>query len=228
MENKGNSLAKIAIGLNVVLIIAVIILFVKMPAGDGENVTSNDEANDSLKTNNTVDLSGAPRICYFQGDSVQTLDMMAEMEGLMKQAQEDANRKMQQKDAEIKRWQDSWGDPSKLLPSELQKFQQEAMAKEQEYGAFQQQLQMELASSQEDIMFKLVTRVSDASKRYAEENGFDYVLSYQLGQNVYYAAPKYDVTEELMKMINDEYHSNQTATDGPAVNDPTVSDAEGE
>lgn len=211
MENKGNSLAKIAIGLNVVLIIAVIILFVKMPSGGGETVNADQQSDDSTKTQHVIPDDGSLRICYFQADSVNTLEMMGELEGLIQQAQEDANSRMQQKDAEIKRWQENWGDPSKLLPSELEKFQKEAMQKEQEYGAFQQQLQMELGQKQEEIMFKLISRVSDASKKYAEENGFDFVLSYQLGQNVYYAAPRYDVTVELMEMINQEYRENQSS-----------------
>lgn len=224
MENKGNSLAKIAIGLNVVLIIAVIILFVKMPSGVGETANADQQTDDSTKTKQVIPDDGSLRICYFQADSVNTLEMMGELEGLIQQAQEDANSRMQQKDAEIKRWQENWGDPSKLLPSELEKFQKEAMQKEQEYGAFQQQLQMELSQKQEEIMFKLISRVSDASKKYAEKNGFDFVLSYQLGQNVYYAAPRYDVTVELMEMINQEYRENQSSDESAEAGDAEEGD----
>ncbi|NOQ75050.1 MAG: hypothetical protein GQ574_23760 [Crocinitomix sp.] len=214
MENKGNSLAKISLGINVVLIIAVIILFVKMPSGSGGNeLVDGNDSTDAVTQ--LLPDDGSMKICYFQADSLNNLDMMAELELLGEQAQKDAEAKMRGKENEIKRWQEKWGDPSKLLPSELRTYQEEAMKQEQEIGMFQQQVQMELAMSQEDLMLKLITRVSDASKTFAEANGYDFVLSYQKGQNVYYGSPRFDVTDQLLELINAEYLKNQESiTDG--------------
>lgn len=213
MENNGSSLAKISLGINVALVIAVIILFVKMPSGSGESEVA--ESDDSTKVDNPIiPDDGALKICYFQADSLNNLEMMAELEKLGEAAQKRAEDRMRGKEREIQKWQESWGDPSKLLPSELQRFQQEAMAKEQEIGMFQQQVQMDLAMEQEGLMLKLINRVSDASKKFAEENGYDFVLSYQLGQNVYYGSPNFDVTVQLMDQINKEYRMNQTLPDG--------------
>mgnify|MGYP000403920702 FL=1 len=210
MENKGNSLAKISLGINVALIIAVIILFVKMPSGAGSDETA--DVNDSTSTvDPVIPDDGTMRICYFQADSLNNLEMMAELEALGEDAQKNAESKMRGKENEIQRWQESWGDPSKLLPSELRRYQEEAMKKEQEIGMFQQQVQMELAMEQENLMLKLITRVSDASKTFAEENGYDFVLSYQKGQNVYYGSPNFDVTAQLVNLINEEYRMNQVS-----------------
>jgi outer membrane protein len=214
MENKGNSLAKISLGINVVLIIAVIILFVKMPSGSGTNevVDSNDSTN-NVTTH--IPDDGTMKICYFQADSLNGLDMMAELELLGEQAQKNAESRMRGKENEIQRWQEGWGDPSKLLPSELRRYQEEAMKKEQEIGMFQQQVQMDLAMEQEGLMVKLITRVSDASKKFAEENGYDFVLSYQKGQTIYYGSSNFDVTDQLVELINTEYRQNQeSAIDG--------------
>lgn len=209
MENNGSSLAKISLGINILLIIAVIILFVKIPgSGSEEVVDTNDTSNVETPV---IPDDGQLNICYFQADSINNLDMMAELEALGAEAQKNAENKMRSKEREIQRWQENWGDPTKLLPSEQRRFQEEAMQKEQEIAMFQQQVQMELAMEQENLMLKLITRVSDASKKFAEENGYDFVLSYQLGQNVYYGAPQFDVTSELMDMINEEYRSNQTS-----------------
>jgi hypothetical protein len=49
MENNSNSLAKISIGINIALIIAVIILFVKMPSGAGSETAGAFDPNDSTK-----------------------------------------------------------------------------------------------------------------------------------------------------------------------------------
>ena len=62
MEN--NSLAKLSIGINALLVIAVIILFVKMPGG----ATGEGEGDDSTKVNFSNEAPS--RIAYFSNDSV--------------------------------------------------------------------------------------------------------------------------------------------------------------
>ncbi|MFT5822939.1 MAG: outer membrane protein [Crocinitomix sp.] len=214
MENKGSSLAKISLGINVVLIIAVIILFVKMPSGAGTNevVGGNDSTNNVTPV---IPDDGTMKICYFHADSLNSLDMMGELEAMGEEAQKKAESRMRGKENEIQKWQEGWGDPSALLPSEMRNYQEEAMKKEQEIGMFQQQVQMDLAREQEGLMLTLITRVSDASKTFAEENGYDFVLSYQKGQMIYYGSPNFDVTAQLTEMINSDYRGNQeTLTDG--------------
>jgi outer membrane protein len=51
-----------------------------------------------------------------------------------------------------------------------------------------------------------------------KKNGFDFVLSYQLGQNIYYCSPNFDVTAELIDLMNKEYQANASATETPAAN----------
>jgi len=51
----------------------------------------------------------------------------------------------------------------------------------------------------------MVTRVSEVSKIFAEENDYDYVFSYQAGQNLYYSSPTHDVTAELIGIKNEKY-----------------------
>ena len=43
MENKGNLLVKISLGINLLLIVAVIILFVKMPKTASDDVASDSD-----------------------------------------------------------------------------------------------------------------------------------------------------------------------------------------
>ena len=69
MENNGSSLAKISLGINVLLIIAVIILFVKMPGSAGEDVAvdDNDTTSNSLPS---IPDDGELKIGFFYGDSL--------------------------------------------------------------------------------------------------------------------------------------------------------------
>ena len=69
MENKGSSLAKISLGINVALIIAVIILFVKMPGcSSSEDVVNGNDSTDTV--NPIIPDDGIMTIGYFQADSL--------------------------------------------------------------------------------------------------------------------------------------------------------------
>ena len=82
MENNSNSLAKISIGINIALIIAVIILFVKMPSGAGSETAGAFDPNDSTKK--VLPDDGHLRIGYFLAYSLQeNILVMKEIEELM-------------------------------------------------------------------------------------------------------------------------------------------------
>ena len=221
MENKGNSLAKISLGINVLLIIAVIILFAKMPSG--ANADEVVDSNDSTATSPIIPDDGTMKICYFNADSLNSLELMAELETMSAQAQQNAESKMRNKQGEIEKWQAGWGDPSTLLPTEQRKYQEEGLKMQQDIAMFEQQVQMELAMEQENVMRTLITKVSDASKIFAEDNGYDFVLSYQTGQTIYYGSPNFDVTNQLMDLINTRYRANQQSdADADGAEEPAV------
>ena len=181
MENKGNTLAKVALGINVILIIAVIILFAKMPSNGGEEVAVSDDSTD--QTMATVPDDGQFRVGFFMADSLNTQWLfMKDLETEIGKLQLEGENKMKAKEREIQKWQKKWENMGTLLPDEQLKFQQEAAQKEQEFAIFQQNLQMDLAMRQENLMLTAIQRITVASKEYAEREGFDYIISYQVGQ----------------------------------------------
>ncbi|MDA7803569.1 OmpH family outer membrane protein [Crocinitomix sp.] len=206
MENNGSNLAKISLGISVVLLILVIVLFVKMPGGNDSTSTNSSDSTGINKAN--VPDDGILRICYFQADSLQNnLLLMKELEGLMADSQKKAEATMAEKERQLAEWEKKWATGGQLLPSEQQKYQIEAQQKQQEYMQTQQQVQATFAQEQEQYMFTLVTRITNAAKEYAKANDYDYVMSYQMGQNMmYYGAPHFDVTADLIRIMNDQYN----------------------
>ena len=151
METKGNSYMKILVGINIVLILLLVRAELSMGMDQFFNMkgfsmfnSSNDLQNE---TNSVAADDRTMRICYFQADSLGDLELMSDLEVLAEEAQKKAESKMRSKEREIQRWQESWGDPSRLLPTELRLYQQEAQVKEQEISMFQNQVQNELAKS---------------------------------------------------------------------------------
>ncbi len=216
MENKGNLLVKISLGINFLLIVAVIFLFVKMP-----KTASDDVVSDSDTIKKILPDDGQLNIAYFHGDSInENLLLMKEIEGMAAKIEEEGQARMRAKEKEIQAWQAKWSNAGTLLPSEQEKYAKEAAAKEQEIAMFQQELQMSMAQQQQELMTTLYKRVGNAATQIAEKNGFDFVLSYQLGQNIYYCSPNFDVTTELIDLMNKEYQENASTTDAetPAAN----------
>jgi Skp family chaperone for outer membrane proteins len=216
MENKGNSLAKISLFINVILIIAVIILFVKMPSGGNEVVNSNNDSKDS--TLKLMPDDGQLNIGYFNADSLNAnLLFVKDLESEMANAQAAAESKMKKKQGEIEAWQQKWAKKGQLLSSEQEQYMKEAQKMEQDAMMFEQEVQMNLGQDQERLMLTHIQRVSNFCKIYAQENNYDFILSYQIGQNLFYASPNFDVTKGLVNLMNEDYSStfdNTNNTDG--------------
>ena len=218
MENNSNSLAKISIGINIALIIAVIILFVKMPSGAGSETAGAFDPNDSTKK--VLPDDGHLRIGYFLADSLQeNILVMKEIEELMLESQKRAEETMAAEERKIQNFEQKWANVGALLPSEQAKYQAEGQQVQQAYMIAQQRVQAEFAQEQEKYTLSLIMRITNAATSYAEANGFDYIFSYQIGQNIYYGSPNFDVTDDLVRIMNAEYNSNMNIDEAQPVED---------
>lgn len=204
MENN-NMLAKISLAINAVLIIAVIALFVKMPASaEGAEVTSDDS------TIVNVPDDGKLVVGYYNSDSLNTKsDFVVAVQNDIEQSTKDAEAKMMGEQRRIENWQAKWeAKGPNLLDREIQQYQQEAAKMQQDAAMFEQNLQMELQMEQEKLMITLYTRLEAYSKTFAEKNGLDLMFSYQIGQNLSYCSPNLDVTEAFIAHTNAEFNDS--------------------
>lgn len=86
-------------------------------------------------------------------------------------------------------------DKSSLEKLQLQ-FQKDQATFQQQYIPFQQSLQ----KSQENAMAILLGRANTILKGISEKGSFDLVLT---SQQLVYAKPKYDLTDQVIKQLND-------------------------
>lgn len=210
MENN-NMLAKVSLGINAVLIIAVIILFVKMPGGGSG---SDEIADDS--TSVEIQNDGEMTIAYYNGDSLNTTDFVLELQTQMEAVQIKGEQKLASTQKEIEAWQAKWAKKSEtgLLPREQEQYYKEAAEMEQKMAYAQQSAQMDAAQETEQLMMTLYTRIQVYSKTFAEKNNIDLLLQFQLGNNISYVAPHMDVTEQFMNHVNAEYNSTFEIEEG--------------
>lgn len=204
MENN-NQLVKISLGINVLLIIAVIFLFVKMPAAALSDETTDE--NDSLSTTVEVQNDGELTIAYYNGDSLNNTQFFIDLQKNMQESSMKAENRLMNKQKEIEKWSAKWNEKAQagLLPNEQERYYKEAAEKEQELAMLQQTLQIETAQEQEQLMMTMYSRINLYAKSFAEKNNIDLLLQSQLGNNISYVGASMDVTTQFINHVNQEY-----------------------
>lgn len=216
MENK-NTLVKVALGINVILIILVIVLFTKI----GKNQTS--DSNTSVKTSlgidstNTSDspLAATGKIAFFNMDSLSANTLLyAEIEKEMQSATKAAEQKMRNKQRDIDNWKKKWEKKGKLLSSEEAQYMKEAEKIQTEAMQFEQNVQIKLQQEQEEYMKTLAIRISNYTSDFSKANGYDALFAYQFGQSPWYYNSALDVTNSLVEEMNAEFKAATSGTEG--------------
>ena len=129
----------------------------------------------------------------------------------------DIEAKYKQKSTVLSKKRDSISQAFQLEAQELQK-EIESMSQQkaqQEYDLLQQrgqfigqQLQNEeqlLQQQGQAEMDSLVRRVKDEIKDFGKANGYTYILTAGEGGSVLYGKENHDLTDQILKIINDKY-----------------------
>jgi outer membrane protein len=97
--------------------------------------------------------------------------------------------------------------------------QTEGEAAQKKLAEMQQQLETrkdalseQLAKAQQDFMNEVQTRLDNYIVKYNKEKGYDFILSYSKGVgNILYANKALDITDDIVKGMNDEGNNNSGA-----------------
>ena len=142
--------------------------------------------------------------------------------------------KLMDESTEAKDIGEKYKDKSKVMGSQLEvevnrfkseaaNFQKNAQANgqvwAQQKGAELQQREQELSYAQQAMlrqlqeesgveMDSLVSKYRKAIKEYGKEKGYDYIYGTGDVASVLYAKDSYDITKEVIKMVNDKYKSS--------------------
>lgn len=83
----------------------------------------------------------------------------------------------------------------------------ELQRREQQLGQAQQALSQQLQQEGGVEMDSLVVGVKKFIKEYGKEKGYDYIYGTGDAATVLYAKEKYDITKDIIKLLNDKYKS---------------------
>jgi outer membrane protein len=186
----------LSLGLNIVLLVAVGVLYYFHFSTKGSNGASSSPVS-------VGDLS----IAYINSDSVLKhyeflKDNQVVIEAKEKKMSSDYRNRAQSLQNEITAYQ---RNVSNLTIGQARALEEDLAKKQQNLQMYEQSLSQELMGEQSRLSRELYERITIFLKKYGQENGLQVVLKYDASSDVLYGVDALDITNIVMKGLNDEY-----------------------
>lgn len=190
--------------LNAILAIAVIVLFVKVYSGDSASGSAKKVA-----SKDSTSVSDMP-IAYINVDSLLLNYQFAKdaNESLIKR-QEDSrlniNTKARQLQNEMAEFQRKLENNAFLSRDRAEQEQNRLMKRQQELQELDGQLSQQLMQTQQKMSEELRDTINSFLKEFNKDGKYQLILSNTSSDNVLFATPGYDITDEVTKLLNERF-----------------------
>ena len=196
----------LSVVLNVVLLIAVVVLYILFFAG-------------SKKTEQTSpNVSGGDaavaKIVYINTDTLLSNYLLSiELNEAFLKTQEERrtelNMKAKQLDQEANEFQRKLENGGFLSRDRAEAAQRDLMIKQQKLQKLQQEMTDKMMREQSELNKKLFDSITTFLAEYNKNTGYNIVLSTTLGGNVLYAEDGFDITADVVRQLNEKYNNKK-------------------
>ncbi|MGF1635964.1 MAG: OmpH family outer membrane protein [Cyclobacteriaceae bacterium] len=207
--------------LNGILAVAVIVLYILHFSGkESGQAVAQDGGQASLFSAEGL------TIAYVNSDSLlQNYDFFKEMAKKMEARQEKLNKEYQNRaiglQGEIENFQRS---ANNMTMTQAKAVEEDLRRKQQNLMAYQEGLAQELMAEEGKINAELYEKVSSYLSDYGKNKGLQLVLTYQKGSGVLYANDSMNITNDVIKGLNDQYIQEKSGDSAkPAAKSDTTS-----
>ena len=191
------------LGLNVVLVIAVAVLFFLHFSSTGKTVQAS--GSNAAK----AAPAGNFKVAYFDMDSLEThYEYMKDFIKEIRAAEEKSGRELQaDKNVYMKALQDYKMHEKEWSQEQLMNKQKEIMDMEKNLQAKQQMKGEELQYRSNNKLLEIKKTVEDYLKEYNKDRQYAFILSNSSDFNLlYYKDSAYNITNDLIKGLNEAYN----------------------
>lgn len=206
-------LSKISLGISSLLIIAVAFLFFKMSKMSTVNTA------ELLPANSAFTSPDGPKgavLAYVDGDSLNAqykfiIDKTKALEANYNAAELKVRNEYEKRQKDV---QDimAHAQSNKISDEEAALFEQKLQQLQYEMQQIEQQQSDNVMKKEAELQKELMDRVSKFMEGYAKSKGIDYVVNYQRNTNfILYGNNAYDVTAEVIALLNAEYEKEKAA-----------------
>lgn len=157
---------------------------------------------------------GGTRIVYINTDTLMNKYLFAvELnEKFLKKQEErrtELNVKAKSLDQEATEFQRKLENNGFLSEARAIDARDKLLVKQENLRRLQEDMIAEAAREQSELNKQLFDKLTNFLKVYNQERGFDIVLSTQLGGNVLFAVEGFDITNDVVKRLNEEYNKEK-------------------
>ena len=191
-----------SIALNVVLLIAVGVLYVLHFTNAGACTSANVREN-----GNTIG-KGDAKIVYINTDTLlRNYTLSVELNEAFLKKQEERNTELNIKakdlDRQAREFQRKLENNGFISAERAEAARQDLLEKNQKLQQLQQEMTEKMMKEQSELNKKLFESITNFLVEYNKEKGYEIVLSTVVAGNVLYAADGFDITQDVVKRLND-------------------------
>lgn len=204
--------------LNVVLFIAVVVLYVLHFTNKGGNVELNTASTNTAAGNEN--LAAQPlTIAYINSDTLLQnyqyfKDMADQLEEKRKKMEANFTTRAKGLENEIATFQRT---AQSMTINQARAAEEELMKKRENLMKYQETLSQDLMLEENKINNELYNKVSEYLNDYGKKNNYQLVLTYQKGSGVLYANDGLNITKEVIDGLNNTYKQTGEKRDTVAV-----------
>ena len=191
----------LSIGLNVLLLIAVIVLYILHFSGNGKS-TSNQGG--------TATVNADAKIVYINMDTLlnnytQSRELNKAFLKKLEANRTELNIKVKNFDREAAEFRNKVENNGFMTRERAEQAQMDLMIKQQNLQKLQQEMTENAQREQMEINRKLYDAITNFLTEYNKAKGFQLILSTTLGGNVLFAQEGFDITNEVVSQLNEQY-----------------------
>ena len=191
----------LSIGLNVLLLIAVIVLYILHFSGNSKS-TSNQSG--------TVTVNADAKIVYINMDTLlnnytQSRELNEAFLKKLEANRTELNIKVKNFDREAAEFLNKVENNGFMTRERAEQAQMDLMIKQQNLQKLQQEMTENAQREQMEINRKLYDAITNFLTEYNKAKGFQLILSTTLGGNVLFAQEGFDITNEVVSQLNEQY-----------------------
>ncbi|MDQ1152057.1 OmpH family outer membrane protein [Sphingobacterium zeae] len=178
----------------------------------GTKTTSEPARNDSNTVNKENLGSNKDKIVYLNSDSLSEKyqyfkDIKSKLENKVKKAQTDLQSKSTAFQREVAEYQKN---AATMSAADRQATEQKLARKQDELARLDQTASSSIAKDESEEFNNVYNKITEFLKKHAAENGYKLVLTYsKTNPTVLYADPSLEITNEVIKQLNEEYKSSK-------------------
>lgn len=201
----------ISLALNIVLIVAVGILYYLHFSTAKPTEQQTKKQKDTTKTENNNDVTGV--IAYVNADSIaKNYKFYDDIKQLLQKNQEEMQKELTRKEAGLERKAKDFQDKiaKRIITSrQAEETQKQLMQEQQQILALREQYSMKMVQDEQDMNKQLFDSIESFLTDFNAEQHYQVIFSKAVGGNLLYAGSQFDITQEVLKGLNERYEGQK-------------------